>query len=59
MRRVRISVAMRPDGYIAGPNGESDRIVVDPEIDFRSLMGSFDTLLIGPQDQRSQPRQGR
>ena len=47
MRRVRFSVAMSLDGYIAGPNGEIDWIVMDPEIDFGSLMGSFDTMLLG------------
>jgi dihydrofolate reductase len=46
-RRVRYSVAMSLDGFIAGPKGESDWIVMDPEIDFRALMGSFDTLLMG------------
>lgn len=47
MRRVRYSVAMSLDGYIAGPNGESDWIVMDPEIDFGALMGEFDTVLLG------------
>src|SRR5687768_17330146 len=47
MRRVRFSVAMSLDGYIAGPNGESDWIVMDPDIDFGSMMGSFDTMLLG------------
>jgi dihydrofolate reductase len=47
MRRVRYSVAMSLDGYIAGPQGESDWIVLDPEIDFHALFAAFDTLLLG------------
>lgn len=47
MRRIRYSVAMSLDGYIAGPNGESDWIIMDPEIDFRELMNGFDTVLMG------------
>ena len=47
MRRVRFSVAMSLDGYIAGPNGEIDWIVVDPDIDFGALMNAFDTILMG------------
>lgn len=47
MRRVRLSVAMSLDGYIAGPNGESDWIVMDPDIDFGALVGAFDTVLLG------------
>lgn len=47
MRRVRFSVAMSLDGYIAGPKGESDWIVMDPDIDFMALMGAFDTVLLG------------
>ena len=38
---------MSLDGYIAGPKGEFDWIVPDPEIDFAALFGQFDTLLIG------------
>ena len=38
---------MSLDGYIAGPNGESDWIVMDPDIDFGALMASFDTVLMG------------
>lgn len=47
MRRVRYSVAMSLDGYIAGPNGEADWIIMDPEIDFSGLFKQFDTFLLG------------
>ena len=38
---------MSLDGYIAGPKGEADWIIMDPEIDFRAIFAQFDTLLIG------------
>lgn len=47
MRRVRYLVAMSLDGYIAGPQGEADWIVMDPDIDFAAMAGEFDTLLMG------------
>ena len=47
MRRVRYSCAISLDGYIAGPGGEFDWIVIDPDIDFREMIGEFDTLLAG------------
>ena len=47
MRRICYSVAMSLDGYIAGPNGEYDWIVMDPDIDFAKMMNRFDTILIG------------
>ena len=58
MRRVRFSVAMSLDGYIAGPNGESDWIVIDPDIDFRALMGAFDTVLLGRKTYEAVRQQG-
>jgi dihydrofolate reductase len=47
MRRIRYQVATSLDGYIAGPKGEADWIITDPEIDFRALWQQFDTFLIG------------
>ena len=47
MRRIRYSVAMSLDGYIAGPSGEFDWIVMDPDIDFARLSERFDTYLLG------------
>jgi dihydrofolate reductase len=38
---------MSLDGYIAGPHGEFDWIISDPEIDFGALFQQFDTLLVG------------
>jgi dihydrofolate reductase len=35
------------DGYVAGPKGEADWIIMDPEIDFAALFNEFDTLLMG------------
>ena len=47
MRQVRYVVAMSLDGYIAGPNGQADWIIMDPDIDFRALFEQFDTFLLG------------
>jgi hypothetical protein len=35
MRRIRYVVAISLDGYIAGPKGEADWIVIDPRGQFR------------------------
>lgn len=42
-RRLRYQVAVSLDGFIAGPNGEYDWIVMDPAIDFAALFKEFDT----------------
>src|SRR6187431_2991140 len=47
MPRVCYAVAMSLDGYVAGPQGESEWIIMDPEIDFQALMSRFDTVLMG------------
>lgn len=47
MRKIRYNVAMSLDGYIAGPNGEADWIVSDPEMNFGEIWAQFDTLLMG------------
>jgi dihydrofolate reductase len=38
---------MSLDGYIAGPKGDTDWIIKDPEIDFRAIYAQFDTMLVG------------
>jgi dihydrofolate reductase len=38
---------MSLDGYIAGPKGEADWIIMDPEIDFAAMFEQFDTFFLG------------
>lgn len=47
MRQLRYSVAASLDGYIAGPNGEFDWIIVDPDIDFAEMYAGFSGLVMG------------
>ena len=47
LRRIRYSVAISLDGYIAGPGGEFDWIPMDPDIDFAGMSEQFDTYLLG------------
>ena len=59
MRRVRYRVATSLDGYIAGPQGEADWIIMDPEIDFQGLFDQFDTFLVGRRTFEIMAGQGR
>src|SRR5688572_33371622 len=59
MRRIRYSVAMSLDGYIAGPKGEADWIIMDPDIDFAGLFDQFDTFLIGRRTFEAMARAGQ
>jgi dihydrofolate reductase len=47
MPQLRYSVAASLDGFIAGPGGEFDWIVVDPEIDFPAMYASYSGLVMG------------
>lgn len=47
MRKIRYQMACSLDGYIAGPNGDTDWIVQEETIDFGELFDQFDTLLMG------------
>ncbi len=58
MRRVRYVGAMSLDGYIAGPKGEADWIIMDPQIDFGALFNEFDTAVIGRRTFEAMAKQG-
>jgi dihydrofolate reductase len=49
---------MSLDGYIAGPKGEYDWIVVDPEIDFAEMFKRYDTVLMGRKSYDAAKRHG-
>lgn len=59
MRRIRYAVVTSLDGYIAGPNGETDWIIMNPEVDFSALFEQFDTLLVGRRTFEVMARAGR
>lgn len=47
MRQLRYSVASSLDGFIAGPHGEFDWILADPDIDFSAMYAGFSGLVMG------------
>lgn len=57
-RRLRYQVAVSLDGFIAGPNGESDWIIMDPAIDFGALFREFDTAVMGRRTYEAMAGQG-
>jgi len=58
MRRVRYSVAMSLDGYIADPQGGYDWIVIDPAIDFDAMFKGYDAVLMGRKSYDAAKQQG-
>ena len=59
MRLVRFGGAISLDGYIAGPAGEFDWIVQDPEMNYAEKMAPFDTFLVGRKTFEVMVRVGR
>ncbi len=51
MRKVKLSMQMTINGYVAGPNGENDWMTWNPDDDFLQFLSSHfdssDTLLLG------------
>jgi hypothetical protein len=58
VRTVLYGGAMSLAAFIAGPHGEYDWIVTDPDIDFAEMMGQFDTFLIGRKTSEAMRRMG-
>lgn len=58
-RRVRYSVAMSLDGFIAGRKDEHDWIIMDPSFDFAALFEQFDALLVGRRTFETMHKAGR
>ena len=58
MRKVAYGGAVSLDGFIAGPNGEHDWIIMDPDMDFAEMTERFDTFLIGRKTFEAMRRMG-
>ena len=57
-RLLRYQVAVSLDGFIAGPSGEYDWIVMDRSIDFGALWKEFDTAVVGRKTYEMMTAQG-
>lgn len=47
MRKVILDLAVTLDGFIEGPNGETDWCILDDDMDFPGFLSGIDTILYG------------
>jgi len=47
MRKIILNLAMSLDGFIEGPNGETDWCIMDDDMDFEAFISDVDTILYG------------
>ncbi|MGC4231395.1 MAG: dihydrofolate reductase family protein [Niabella sp.] len=47
MRKVVLDLAVTLDGFIEGPNGETDWCIMDDDMDFDGFLSTIDTLFYG------------
>lgn len=58
MRKIVAGFAASVDGYIEGPNGEYDWIIIDEKIDFAEEMKRFDTFFYGRRSYKAALKMG-
>jgi len=47
MRKIILDLAVTLDGFIEGPNGETDWCIMDDDMDFDGFLSSIDTIFYG------------
>lgn len=47
MRKIILDLAVSLDGFIEGPNGETDWCIMDDDMNFEDFLSSVDTILYG------------
>ncbi|MFN1216807.1 dihydrofolate reductase family protein [Chryseobacterium kwangjuense] len=47
MRKIILDLAVSLDGFIEGPNGETDWCIMDDDMNFDGFLASIDTILYG------------